>query len=457
MESLDRYTTLFSDFAWGTHLIVLLTGGGLFFLLYSRFLPFRNLNHAMRILRGKYDDPNSPGEISHLQALSTAIAATVGMGNIAGVAVAITTGGPGALFWMWMSAIVGMATKFFTCSLAIMYRGRDSSGKIQGGPMYVIVEGLGKKWRPLAVFFSLAGLIGCLPLFQANQLRESIQVVFLQPAGIIDSPLTRGIIGLCMALLVGGVIFGGISRIGRVASLMVPAMVVLYVGTVTYILSIHADKLLDTFTLIFNDAFTGNALLGGAVGEVIRIGIRRAAFSNEAGIGTAPMAHGAAKTNEPIREGLIAMLGPFIDTIVVCTMTALAVIVTGVWQTGSSEGVSVTIRAFESSLPGYGAYVLMLCAAIFAFTTLFSYSYYGGKCLGFVAGAKRQHWYNYFYVASIIFGAIVNITSVINIIDGMFAMMAIPTMVSALILSPKVMRAAKIYFQKEKRDSETNL
>ncbi len=444
---LENATTVFSDFVWGMPLLVLLTGGGLFFLLFSRFLPFLHLRHSVDILQGKYDDPDSPGDITHFQALSTAIAATVGMGNIAGVAVAIATGGPGAVFWMWISAVVGMATKFFTCTLAIMYRGPDSLGQMQGGPMYVIREGLGKKWNALAVFFSLAGVVGCFPLFQANQLRESIQLVFLEPAGVADTFWVRFVIGLGIAMLVGLVIFGGIKRIGNVASRMVPAMVVLYVGAVILIMVLHADQLWDIFGLIFHDAFTGTAVVGGMVGEVMRIGIRRAAFSNEAGIGTAPMAHGAAKTDEPVREGLIAMLGPFIDTIVICTMTALAILVMGTWNTGGNQGISITIQAFESAFPGVGAYLLMLCAAIFALTTLFSYSYYGAKCLGFLIGARHQHLYNYFYVASIVFGAVVSITSAVNIIDGMFALMAIPTMTSALLLSPRVVEAAKRYFK----------
>lgn len=446
MELLDQYTTAFSDFVWGMPLLFLLIGGGLFFLVYSGFVPFLHLGHAIAILRGKYDDPNSPGDISHFQALSTAIAATVGMGNIAGVAVAITTGGPGAVFWMWVSALVGMATKYFTCTLSIMYRGKDSLGNVQGGPMYVIQEGLGEKWKPLAVFFSLAGLIGCLPMFQANQLRESVYQVFLEPTGVADDTMMRTIIGIGMAVIVALVIFGGIKRIGSVASRMVPAMVILYVGAVLTIIFLNIERIGETFGLIFNDAFTGNAILGGALGELIRTGVKRAAFSNEAGIGTAPMAHGAAKTDMPVREGLIAMLGPFIDTIIICTMTALAIIVTGAWESGSDQGIAVTIQAFESALPGVGGYLLMVCGAIFALTTLFSYSYYGGKCMGYLFGAENQHWYNYFYIASIIFGSVVSITSVINIIDGMFALMAIPTILSAVLLSPKVIAATKAYF-----------
>ena len=386
MDKLNEILVAFGDFAWGPPLLVLLLGGGLFFLIYSRLIPFRYFRHAIQILRGKYDDPNDPGDIDHYEALSTALAATVGVGNISGVAVAITLGGPGAIFWMWVSAMVGMATKFFTCTLAIMYRGKDSEGELQGGPMYVIMEGLGKKWKALAVFFSLAGLIGCFPMFQANQLTQTIHDVVLVPNGLTEAPVfgfladwglsnvdqTNLLTGIIITFLVSLVIFGGIKRIGSVAGKMVPAMVSIYVISVLYILFANFNDIPASLWLIIEDAFTGNAVLGGAVGALIITGIRRAAFSNEAGIGTAPMAHGAAKTQEPVREGLIAMLGPFIDTIVVCTMTALAIIITGAWTDKEAEGITVTLNAFETAMPGVGTWILTLCVFIFALTTLFS-------------------------------------------------------------------------------------
>ena len=446
MESFERLTQIFSDFAWGMPLLILLMGGGIFFLIYSRFLPFKYLRHAIDILRGKYDKADDPGQINHFQALTTALAATVGMGNISGVAVAIATGGPGALVWMWLSAIVGVATKFFTCTLAIMYRGKDSAGEIQGGPMYVIMEGLGKKWKPLAIFFSLAGLIGALPIFNVNQLTQTLADVLFVPNGIANTVNLRLYIGLVITVIVGIVIFGGIKRIANVTSRLVPLMVVLYTGIVIYILLVNAADIPASFRLIFHDAFTGSAVMGGVLGELIRQGVKRAAFSNEAGIGTAPMAHGAAKTQEPIREGLIAMLGPIIDTLVVCTMTALAIIVTGTWKDGG-EGISITLSAFEKAIPGVGAWLLMLCVLTFAVSSLFSFSYYGTKCLGFLLGADKGQWYNYFYVGSIVFGAIVSVQSVLNIIDGFYALMAFPTMISAIILAPKVKEAAKDYFQ----------
>lgn len=470
---------------WGTPLVVLLVGGGVFFMLYSRFVPYRYFKHAVNILRGKYDDPDDPGDISHFEALASALAATIGLGNISGVAVAIAMGGPGAVFWMWMSAVAGMGTKFFTNTLAVMYRGKDSKGEIQGGAMYYIVEGLGKKWRPLAVIFSIAGLVGALPLFQANQLTQAIRDVLIIPSGVLEStpawiaslsniipdvliPTYGGFdleqskilfvgnlfIGLFLLVFVGIVIFGGIKRIGKVASKMVPAMVVIYVLSVLTILAVHYDVLFEYLMLIFRDAFTGDAAMGGALGALIIIGVKRAAFSNEAGIGTATLAHGAAKTKEPVREGLVAMMGPFIDTLVVCTMTALAILVTDVWKTGSDNGISLTVSAFESALGTTGVYLLMLSVLVFALSTMFTYSYYGTKCLGFLLGAEKQHWYNYFYVGSIVLGAVTTISAMINLIDGMFAVMAIPTMLGALLLSPKVVAATKDYF---KRMEEKNI
>ena len=303
---IERFITGFSDLAWGTPLLVLLLGGGLFFLLYSRLLPFRYFRHAITILLGRYDDPNEPGEINHYQALSTALAATVGMGNITGVALAITMGGPGAIFWMWVSALLGVTTKYFTCTLAVMFRGRDSNGKLQGGPMYVIVEGLGQNWKPLAIFFSLMGMIGVLPMFQVNQLTQVVRDVVLIP-NQVEAGFTSDLIsGLVVAFLVGVVIFGGIKRIGKVTGRLVPIMVALYVVLVLFIIFSNTENILPSFALIFRDAFTAQSVLGGSLGALVITGVRRAAFSNEAGIGTAPMAHGAAKTNEPVREGLVA-------------------------------------------------------------------------------------------------------------------------------------------------------
>ena len=428
-------------------------------------MPYRNFKHGIEVLSGKYEDPDAPGDINHFQALSSTLAATVGMGNISGVAIALGVGGPGAIFWMWVTAIVGMATKFFTCTLSIMYRGEDSSGKIQGGPMYYITEGLGQKWKPLAIFFSIAGLIGCTPMFQSNQLTQIIRDTMLAENGLLgyETMIFAGsfitetgfrlsdiIVGLVLVALVSLVIFGGIKRIGHVAARLVPLMVLLYILTVVYIIVNNIVDVPHYFWLIVTDAFTGEAAAGGALGVVISNGIRRGAFSNEAGIGTEAMAHGAAKTREPVREGLVGMLEPAIDTLLVCTMTAFALLMTGAWTDTTVDGVTMTAVAFDTGIPIFGTYLLLICVFIFSITTMFTYSYYGTKCLNFLGGAHRAHYYNYFYIFSIFIGSITTIDMVINLIDGMFAMMAIPTMIGTLLLAPKVVEASKDYFERKK-------
>jgi alanine or glycine:cation symporter, AGCS family len=449
---------------------VLLVGGGMFFLFYSRFMPYRNFRHGIQVLSGKYEDPNAPGDINHFQALSSTLAATVGMGNISGVAIALGLGGPGAIFWMWITAIVGMATKFFTCTLAIMYRGKDTSGKVQGGPMYYIVEGLGKKWKPLAIFFSIAGLIGCTPMFQSNQLTQIIRDMLLAENALLgyDVMILSGsfitetgfrlsdiIVGIVLVILVSLVIFGGIKRIGHVAARLVPLMVLLYIFTVVYIIITNISDVPIYFHLIVTDAFKGafaseEAAFGGALGYMISMGIRRGAFSNEAGIGTEAMAHGAAKTREPVREGLVGMLEPAIDTLLICTMTAMALLMTGAWTDTTIDGITMTAVAFQTGIPGVGLYLLIVCVFIFSITTMFTYSYYGTKCLNFLAGAHNKHYFNYFYIFTIFLGSITTIDMVVNLIDGMFAMMAIPTMIGTILLAPKVIEASKDYFRRKK-------
>ncbi len=441
-ETIESLVASFSSWVWDWPLLVLLIGGGFFFLIYSRFTPYFHFKHAINILRGKYDHQDAPGQLSHFQALSSAIAATVGMGNISGVAVAIAMGGPGAVFWMWISALIGMATKFYTCSLAVMYRAKDENGSILSGPMYVITLGLGKRWKPLAVLFALAGLVGTLPAFTANQLTQTLVDVL----DLNDS--FKWYIGIGLAIIASIVILGGIKRIGVVASKLVPLMVVLYFVTVITVLIIQVRVVPDMFVLIFSDAFSGEAAAAGALGYLIKTGVKRAAFSNEAGIGTAPMMHGTAKTNEPIREGLVAMIGPAIDTLLVCTLTALAILSTGVWRQTDDNGISLTLEAFNSVLPyGLGDIVVIIMVLVFAFSTLFSYSYYGTTCLGFLTKPKYGKYYNYIYILSIIIAAVVKIDFAINLIDSAFAVMAIPTVFSGLVLAPRVNAMAKTYFK----------
>ncbi|HEX6891477.1 MAG TPA: alanine/glycine:cation symporter family protein [Chryseolinea sp.] len=447
-----------------TPVLFLLILGGVFFLFYSRFLPYKYFGHAIAILRGKYDDPNNPGQLSAYEALSTALASTVGMGNIAGVAAAISLGGPGALFWMWVTAFVGMSTNFFTSTLSVMYRGKDSEGQIQGGPMYVIREALGKSWYPLAVLFCVCCTVGCLPIFQANQLTQIIIDIGISSPEIkaasfsiagIEINTAKFIIGTVLMIISGIVIVGGIQRIGSWAGKMVPLMIVVYFVSVLLILIIHIDKVPHYFAMIITDAFAANhykgePLLGGIVGGLIVTGVRRASFSNEAGIGTAPMALGASKSKEPIREGLVSMLSPAIDTLIVCSLTALAILVTDVWNTSGANGVTLTATAFESSLGAPGKILLLVSAFFFAITSLFSYSYYGSKAVSFMFGVNAGKYYDYFYLGTIIIGAVLSMQDVMNIIDVAYALMAVPTMTSGLILAPKVMTEAKAYFRRMK-------
>ncbi len=454
LNNLGELIIKISDGIWGAPILILLLGGGFYFLIYSRLAPLRYIGHAIQILTGKYDNPNEPGQLRHYQALSTALAGTVGMGNVSGVAIAITMGGPGAIFWMWVSALLGVSTKFFTCSLAVMFRGKDSAGEIQGGPMYYITEGLGKNWKPVAIFFSIMGMIGVSPLFQSNQLTQMIRDVVLIPNNFTASFQTDLITGIVISILVGIVVIGGIKRIGNVTGRVVPFMIIVYTVTVLYIIFSNVTEIIPAFKTILHDAFTGDAVLGGSLGAIIVVGVRRAAFSNEAGLGTAPMAHGAAKTSEPIREGLVAMLGPIIDTIIVCTMTALAIIITNTWIDSSADGITLTAQAFDSAIPVFGKYILANCVVFFSMSTMFAFPYYGVKCLGFVAGAKYQNIYNYIFVVIIIVGAVSNLRYIIGLIDISFALMAFPTVITTILLSPHVRRASKEYFARLKREKQ---
>ncbi len=451
MTKLDVLFSEFASIAWGLPLVIILIGGGLYLGIKSRFLPLRHLGLALKNVKKAKTVTVDQGLISPFQALTTALSSTIGMGNIAGVAVAISIGGPGAIFWMWVSGLIGMVTKFFTCSLAVMYRRRDETGTMQGGPMYFIEEGMGKSWKPLAIFFALAGLIGALPVFNVNQLTQAVNDIVLLPLQIERTNFTNLCIGLILVIITSIVTFGGIKRISQTAEKLVPAMVVLYFGCVLAIILINIQNLPNTILLIFQEAFSptfykGEAFLGGSLGGLILLGIRRGAFSNEAGIGTAPMAHGASSSTEPIEEGLSAMLGPFIDTLVICTLTAVAILITGVWNGSTANGVTLTNQAFSNSLPTIGPYLLMLCIAVFSISSLFSFSYYGTKCMGYLFGQKQAHLYQYIYIASIIIGATTTLDMMINLIDGFFALMAIPTMIATLYLAPKVVEKAKEYF-----------
>lgn len=445
MPTLEAFSVSFVNAVWGRPLVVLLLGGGLFFLLVSRALPYRHLGHAFGIMLGKYDTPDQPGELSHMQALAAALSNTMGLGNIAGVALAIVAGGPGAVFWMWVSAIVGIATKFFTCSLGVMYRGKDDLGQLQGGPMYVIREALPGALYPLAVLFALAGLIGTLPMFQANQLTALIGESLFDgtPPGWAG-PTT----GLVLAVVVGTVIFGGLRRVAAVAVAALPTMVAVYLAMTLWVVLGNVQEVPKILFSIIHDAFTPSAIGGGFVG-VMLIGISRGAFSNEAGVGTEVMAHGAARTNEPIREGLVATLGPIFDTLLVCTCTAIVILLAGDWQSpGNLSGITLTANAFQAEMGIAGLFALSFVALVLSTTTMFTGWYYGAKCFAFLVGARWQNGFRWFFIAAVVFGATVSIDVVFNLISGSYGLMAIPTMVSSIILAPRVMAAARDYFSR---------
>ena len=447
--------TAVSDFVCGYPLFFLLVGGGLYFLIYSGFVPLRYYGRAIKSL--KSEDDKAEGQISSFEALASAIAATVGMGNIAGVAIALSIGGPGAIFWMWVSSILGMATKFFEGTLSVMYKGKDDTGETQGGPMYMILSGLGQNWKPLAVFFSISGLIGTLCIMQANQFTEAITTVFFTPEQ--NTVTLRFIIGVIICAVVACVILGGIKRISKVATKVVPAMVIMYFLLVLYIILTNLDAVPGVFGAIFTDALTIKAGVGGGVGALVSIaliGIRRAALVNEAGVGTASMMHGASKNNQPVKEGLVAMIGPSIDSGLVCTLTALAILIQrdflplGDGISGSMAGLSVALQAFEISIPGLGKYLLLLMLFFFAFSTMFSYSYYGQKCTGFLFGARYAKYYNIFFLAMLVVSAVIPLKAAVGLIDLAYALMAFPTMFTLMVLSPKVKKAMKVYFSENK-------
>ncbi|VXB21785.1 alanine/glycine:cation symporter family protein [Maribacter litoralis] len=432
-------------------MFLLLIGGGLFLVFYSKLMPYRFFGHAIAITAGKYDNSKSKGEVSSFQALSAAVAATVGLGNISGVAIAIHDGGPGVVFWIWMTALIGMCIKFYSCSLAIMYRGTDSDGKMQGGPMYYITKGLGEKAKPLAVFFAVCGLFGFLGVFTANQFTETFMSVVEPGDTILDmsDENWKWTIGLILAVVTSFVIFGGLTKIAKVASAIVPFMVAVYLIAVIAVMAMNSDQILPALKMIFTEAWNFKSLATGGFWGLVIIGVRRAMFSNEAGLGSAPMYHGQSKNDEPIREGLVAMLGPFIDTILVCTFTAIVIILSGAY-TEDSSGIVMTLLAFETTLFGWGDILLMVIVTAFALSTLFTYSYYGVKSLSFLTNAKVGKLYNWYFVIMIVFAAVASLELVKNLIDLSYALMVIPNMIAVLLLAPKVNVELKKYIIKLK-------
>ena len=432
--------------------VVWLVFGALFFTIKMNFINVRAFKHAIDLVRGKYDDPNDEGEVSHFQALATALSATVGLGNIAGVAVAITVGGPGATFWMIVAGLLGMSSKFVECTLGVKYRVVNDNGEVSGGPMYYLKNGLAKYGygnigKVLAVLFAIlciGGSFGGGNMFQANQAYAQLSGQFPMLAG--NGPM----FGFLLAILVGTVIIGGIKSIAKVTEKIVPFMAVLYVAAALVILVVNFSDIGNAFAMIFKGAFAPSAAFGGFIGVIIQ-GFRRAAFSNEAGVGSASIAHSATKTNEPVSEGIVSLLEPFIDTVVICTMTALVIIITGMSGVQGVEGAQLTSQAFESVISWF-PYVLVIAIFLFAFSTMISWSYYGLKSWTYLFGSskKSELVYKLIFLIFIIVGSSVKLGAVLDFSDMMILAMAFPNILGLLILSGEVKIDLKEYLNKVK-------
>jgi AGCS family alanine or glycine:cation symporter len=440
MDALSETVSTIGSFVWGPVLIILLVGTGIYFTIRLGFVQLRGFFHGLRITFGFFEDPTHKGEISHFQALCTALSATVGTGNIAGVATAIAIGGPGAVFWMWVTGIFGMALKYASCLLAIRYRVIGNDGSVAGGPMYYLERGLGMKW--LGVVFALctaatATVIG--NMVQSNSVADALHASLRVP---------KLLTGIGMAVLIWLVIVGGIRRIARVAQALAPFMCAVYIFGALYILLINLDKIVPSFSLIINSALNPTAATGGFAGATvlytIRMGVARGLFSNEAGLGSAPIAHAAAKENEPVREGLVAMMGPFIDTLLICTLTALVVIISGLWSSGLN-GAPLTAGAFNQALPGKGGFIVTFGLIFFAFSTIIAWSYYGDRCMYYLFGTKALLAYKWFYCCLIPLGAIIKLELIWNLADITNGFMAVPNLVALLGLSGVVIKLTKDY------------
>ena len=447
-------TVLFAKLGTGVPLIILvLVLGGIYYSFYFGWISLRGFRHSIDVIRGRYDDPNDPGEISHFQALTSALSATIGLGNIAGVAIAVSLGGPGAVFWMLLTALFGMSSKLASCTLAVMHRKIHPDGRISGGPMYYLEHGLankglkslGRVFAILFAIFTIGGSLGGGNMFQVNQTVEILSTV--SPA-VGDYNWAFGIL---FALLVSLVIIGGIKRIGSVTSRVVPFMCLLYVAASLIIILSHITQVPAMIATIFREAFSPQAMYGGLLGVLI-VGIKRAAFSNEAGLGSAAFAHAAARTNEPAREGMVAMIGPFIDTIVICLMTALVCMITGVYtdpQFQASEGFIVgakmTSAAFDSFLPG-ARYVLAIGVMLFAYSTMISWSYYGERAWEYLFGSRFNLIFRVIFVVFVVFGSVVTLKNVLDFTDMLILSMAFPNIIGGVILSPQIKACLQDYW-----------
>lgn len=437
---------------WGIPAIVLLVGTGLYLTIRLGFIQFRGFKHGIDLVRGKYDKKEDEGEVSHFQALATALSATIGTGNIAGVATAITLGGPGAVFWMWITALVGMASKYTSCTLALKYRVVHEDGSISGGPMYTLANALNMKWLGvLFAVFTLIASFGIGNMVQANSVVDGLNYIPEISRLFADKDDLNLLVGIIMAVCVGLVIIGGIKRIAKVASRIVPFMAIFYCLAALIILVMHITEIPAAFATIFNLALNPWAAGGGAVGAAIQYGVARGVFSNEAGLGSAPMAHAAAKTTEPVREGLVAMMGPFIDTIIICSMTALVIVIMGAWGDArpvAYEGASLTAYAFEQGLGKYGSWVVGFGLVFFAFSTIIAWSYYGDRSAEFLFGERAVLPYRIVYTVLVVIGAAIPLKLVWNIADITNILMAVPNLVSLILLAGLVKKLTDDYFSR---------
>ena len=431
------FVSTINGFVWGPIMLVLLVGTGVFLSLRCGFIQFVQLPRALRLVFSRRQDKGA-GDISPFQALTTALSATIGTGNIAGVATAIAAGGPGAIFWMWICALFGMATKYGEAVLAVKYRHVQPDGTMQGGPMRYIADGLGWKWLgALFAFFGAFAAFGIGSMVQSNSV-----ALALYSAWGVPTKATGGV----LAVLTGIVIIGGIKRIGKVTEKLVPAMALFYVIGALVIIILHIDKLPEAFGLILGHAFTPSSAAGGFAGATVsaamRFGVARGVFSNEAGLGSAPIAHAAAQTDNPVRQGLIAMTGVFFDTVVVCTMTALVLLMTGAWHSGETSS-AMTEFAFSNGLPGPGGLIVTIGLAVFAYSTMIGWAYYGEECIEYLLGSKVRMPYRYIFCLVIFVGAFLKVDLVWNLSDTMNGAMAIPNLIGLLGLSGVLARATK--------------
>lgn len=451
ISTLTDLTGRLSGLLWKNPLtLITLLGVGVYLTLRMALVQVRGFRHAIELVGGRYSSHKDVGEVSHFQALSTALSATVGTGNIAGVATAISLGGPGALFWMWVTAFIGMATKFTECTLALKFREVAPDGQIAGGPMYTLLHGLRMR-RTATAFasFALIASFGIGNMVQANSVVDGVGYIF--PSVKEDGWL----LGLGMAILVGMVILGGVKRIAKVASALVPFMAIFYIAGSLLVLAKHAADVPAAFLTIVDSALNPWALGGGAVGEAIRWGVARGLFSNEAGLGSSPMAHAAARTNEPVREGLVAMMEPFIDTLVICSMTGLVIVVTGAYahHPDNAAGAALTAFAFSETLGAGGAWVVGIGLMLFAFSTIISWSYYGDRAAKFLFGDRAVQPYRVVYTLMVVFGAAVPLPLVWNVADITNLFMALPNLLSLVLLAGLVRTLKQDYFSRPHRKS----